>query len=103
MDIFSNPIIVAVVAILAIPAVTSGVTGLLRWVTEMTGVGPKVIVYAVSLILTGVLIATGGGGLPQAGDDPTAWVAAWIAWTTVNAELARRVYELLNERLETVD
>jgi hypothetical protein len=99
MDILDSPIILAVVAILAIPAVTSGITGLLSWITEMTGVGPKVIVYVVSLLLTGVLIAGGGGGLPQAGDDPAAWVAAWVAWTTVNAELARRVYELLNERL----
>jgi hypothetical protein len=94
-----NPIIVAVLALLALPGVTSFIVSLIRKATDSSGVKPEVIVYVASLAVTGLLLGTGTIDLPAWSGDPTAYVAAWIAWGGINAELARRVYELLWQRL----
>lgn len=94
-----NPIIVAVLALLALPGVTSFITSLLRRATDAGGVRPEVVVYVASLAVTGLLLLTGGLELPAWTGDPVALVGSWLAWGTANAELARRVYELLWQRL----
>jgi len=95
----SNPIIVALLALLALPGATSLLVSLIRKASDASGVKPEVIVYVASLAVTGLLLATGTVDLPTWTGDPTAYVGAWLAWGTVNAELARRVYELLWQRL----
>ena len=92
-----NPIWLAVVALLGIPAITSALTGVIKWVAEATGIPPKVLVYVASLVVTGLIVA--GTGIPVASGEPTVVVGAWLTWATVNAELARRIYEALWERL----
>ena len=94
-DVSTAPIMVAILALLAIPAVTSGVAALLRKLTDSTGVDPRVVVYAASVLITGLMVFTGTVDLPPFTGDPAAWVIAWMTWFTVNAEVARRVYEVL--------
>lgn len=94
-----SPIIVALLALLALPGVTSMVTAAIRKASDAAGIGPEVIVYAASLLVTGALVLSGTVELPAFAGDPAAYVLAWIAWGAVNAELARRVYELLWQRL----
>lgn len=95
----SNPIIVALLALLALPGATSLLVSLIRKASDASGVKPEVIVYVASLAVTGLLLATGTVALPAWTGDPTAYVGAWLVWGTANAELARRVYELLWQRL----
>lgn len=103
MDPLTHPLVIALLALLGIPAVTSGVTGAIKFLSDMTGVSPKVLVYGVSLALTGALLALTSTSLPSWEADPVVFVAAWLAWATVNAELARRIYETLWERLYPED
>lgn len=99
MDLTTNPIMVAILAALAIPAVTSAVSAVLRKLTDTAGLDPRVVVYAASLLITGLLVATGTVTLPEFSGDPSAYILAWLTWLTVNAELARRVYETLQTAL----
>lgn len=98
MDILSNPVVVAVLALLALPGITSGLAALLQRVGA-SGVDPRVVVYVASLVLTGAALLASGGSLPGATGEPSAVVAAWLTWLTVNAELARRLYEALLVRV----
>ena len=95
----SHPLMILVLALLALPGATSRVSAWLRRFSDATGADPRVVVYLVSLALTGVMIAMSDGTLPAWGGDPVAAVSARLTWATVNAELARRVYELLGERI----
>lgn len=94
-DVSTSPIMVALMALLAIPAITSGVTGVLRKLTDSTGVNPRIIVYVASVLITGLIVLSGAVTLPDWTGDPGGYVLAWGAWLTFNAELARRVYELI--------
>lgn len=95
LDVATSPIVVALMALLAIPAITSGVTGILRKVSDAGGVNPRVIVYTASILITGALVATGTVTLPDWTGDPGGYMLAWMAWLTANAELARRIYDLI--------
>jgi len=97
----SSPIIVAALALLALPGVTSVATSAIRTVSDASGVNPRVIVYVLSLVITGAVLVTGGVDLPAFVDDPTAYVGAWIAWASANAGLAKTVYEIFHPRLIT--
>lgn len=99
----SSPIIVALLAMLALPGVTSLVTSTIRRASDSLGIDPRVIVYTASLVVTGVLLVTGTVEFPAFDGDPAAFVGAWLVWGTTNAELARRVYELLLSRLTTTE
>lgn len=99
MDVTTQPIMVAILALLAIPAVTSGVTAILRRLTDGTGLDPRVVVYAASILITGLIVATGAVTLPSFDGDPSAYMLAWLAWLTANGELARRIYEVLQSAL----
>ena len=92
-----HPIWLAVVAVLGIPAVTSGATTVLDWLAHSTAIPSRVWVYLASLVITAGIIA--GAGVPTGIEDPALAVGAWLAWATANAELARRLYEALWERL----
>lgn len=94
-----NPIIVAVLAALALPGATSLVVSVIRKASDALSVDPRVIVYVASLGITGLLVANGVTPFPALGGDPSAMVGEWIVWGTANAELARRVYELLLSKL----
>jgi len=96
-----HPVWLAIVAFLGIPAVTSGVTGAVKIVSAYTGISPKVIVYLVSWLVTGAVIAWQGPVI--ANGDPVAVVGEWLLWTTANAELARRLYAALWERLPGIE
>ena len=102
MDILTNPVVVALFALLAIPAVTSGVAGLLKNLEAATGIGSRVWVYVASLIVTGLVLATSGVNLPTWTDDPALYAGAWIAWLGANAEITRRLYEALYERAKPI-
>ena len=97
----SSPIIVAILALLALPGVTSVATSAIRTVSDAAGVNPRVVVYVLSLAITGVILVTGGVELPAWADDPTAYVGAWIAWASANAGLAKTVYEIFHPKLVT--
>lgn len=94
-----SPVVAFVLAVLAVPGVTSLVTTGLRWISDNLGVKPTVVVYVASMAIVGGILASGGVELPAWAGDPVAYVGVWLAWATANAELARRVYELLVERL----
>lgn len=102
MDILTNPIVVALFALLAIPAVTSALAGVLKSAQAATGIPSKVFVYLASLLLTGLVLFTGGIQLPAWAGEPAGYVALWIGWLAANAEIARRLYEAINERIEPV-
>lgn len=99
MDILTHPLVVALMAILAIPGVTSGLTGILKGLADATGIGSKVWVYVASLAITGVILLTGAVELPAWTDDPALYTGAWLAWLVANAEIARRLHEALLERV----
>lgn len=99
MDVSTQPIMVAILALLAIPAVTSGVTAVLRKLTDGTGLDPRVVVYAASVIITGIILFSGAVTMPAFEGDPSAYMLAWMAWLTANGEIARRVYETLQSVL----
>lgn len=101
MEILTNPIVVALLALLAIPGVTSALTGLLKKAKDATGIDTRVFVYAASLLVTGAIVVTGGVTLPSLSGDPALAVGAWLAWLVANAEIARRLHEVLLERLPT--
>ena len=92
-------ILAFVAAVLAVPGVTSLVTSALRTVGDATGIDPALIVYVVSFVLTGVILATTGAGLPAWAGDGPGFVAALMAWGVANAEIARRLYEGLLSKL----
>lgn len=94
-----STVLAFVLAVLAVPGVTSILTSAIRALSDGLGIGPEVIVYVASVALTGVILATGAVDLPPWAGDPVAYVGAWLAWATANAELARRVYELIRERV----
>lgn len=95
----THPIIALILAALAIPGVTSGLAALIRKLSDALTVDPRVVVYVASLVITGGLIYIGKEALPEWGGEPAAYMLAWLAWATANAELARRVYELILEKL----
>lgn len=97
----SSPIIVTALALLAFQGVTSVATSAIRTVSDSSGVNPRVIVYVLSLAITGAVLVTGGVDLPAFVDDPTSYVGAWIAWASANAGLAKTVYEIFHPRLIT--
>lgn len=99
MDVSTQPIMVAILALLAIPAVTSGVAAIIRKLTDGTGLDPRVVVYAASILITGLIVATGAVTLPAFEGDPSTYMLAWMAWLVANGEIARRVYETLQSVL----
>jgi len=50
-------------------------------------------------VLTGIVLVMGGTQLPAWTGEPVAFVAAWLTWLTVNAELARRLFEAILEKV----
>lgn len=95
----SSPIIVAILALLALPGATSAATSVVRAISDAFGVNPRVVVYLVSLAVTGLLLVTGAVDLPAWAGDPVAFVGAWIAWAGANAGLAKTIYEILHPKL----
>ena len=95
----SSPIIVAILAVLALPGVTTIVTSVIRSASDAIGINPRVIIYLTSLVITGIVLLSGGVALPAWADDPTAYVGAWIAWTSANAGLAKTIYEIFHPKL----
>jgi len=91
-----NAIVVAALALLALPGATSAVTALIRKVTDSTGVSPRVVVYGVAAGLTGAIILTGSGpALPGAAADPTLTVSLWLTWATATGAVAEAIYRTL--------
>ena len=99
MDILSNPFILALFALLAIPGVTSALAGLLKTAKDATGIPSKVFVYVASLLITLGILLLARDGLPAWTGDPAAFVTLWLGYLVANAEVARRLYEAINERL----
>lgn len=95
-----SPIIVAVLSLLAIPAITSGLTGLLK--NLPVSIKPETVVYVASLILTGIVVLGNGGEMPLIDlGSPAETVAAWLAWAKVNSSSAQMVYDILRAKLLT--
>lgn len=94
-----SSVVTFLIAALAVPGVTSLITSGLRVVGDSLGVDPRVLVYVASIAVTGVILAQAGAALPAWAGDGPGFVAAWLALATTNAELARRVYELLLSKL----
>lgn len=98
-----HPIVVALLAILAIPGTTSAVASVVRTVSDAFGVNPRAVVYVVSLAVTGVVALVVRDSLPAWAGDPTLYVGAWLAWASANAGKAKTIYELLHPRLAPED
>lgn len=93
-----SPIIVAVLALLAVPGVTSFVTGIAKSIAP--SVKPETLVYIASLLLTGLWLWQSGGDLPGIDfGNPAASVALWLTWAKVNSSSAQAVYDLLKAAL----
>lgn len=95
----SNPIIVALLAVLALPGFTTAAVSVIRTVSDAFGVNPRAVVYILSLVVTGLLLLTGAVDFPSWAGDPTAYVAAWLTWAQVNSGIAKTIYELLTPKL----
>ena len=95
MDILSSPIVVLILALLAIPAVTSALTGGIRKLSAASGIPPQAIVYVASAIITGLVILATGTTLPGWSGDPAGYVAAWLVWAGANTALTRALYDVL--------
>jgi len=94
-DIMQSPIIIALLALLAVPGVTSALVTLLRRLTDSTGIPAPAVVYVASLLITGLVVLTSGATLPMLSGDPAEVVAAWLAWATANTLAARALYDVL--------
>ncbi len=96
----SNPILIAVVALLALPGVTSLAVAGIRSVSDALNIDPRGVVWLVSALVTVVIMASGTAeALPSFTGDPVSFVAAWLAWLTVNARAAEGVYDVLLSKL----
>lgn len=94
----SSPLIVALVALLAYPSVTSALTGILKTVSGK--VPPETVVYIASLLLTGAAVAMAGDKLPIFNLlDPVETVGAWLLWAKANSSSAQMVYDILKKAL----
>ena len=96
-DILSAPLVVAILAALAIPAVTSFLTAGLRRIAG--SVKPQAVLYVSSLIIVALVQWTAGVKLPGLTGSPTADVATWLGWATVNAAVAATLYDVLLAKL----
>lgn len=95
----SSPIIVALMAVLALPGATTAAVTVIRTMSDAFGVNPRAVVYVLSLVVTGLLLLTGTVDFPSWAGDPTTYVAAWLTWAQVNTGIAKTIYELLTPRL----
>jgi len=102
VDILAHPVVVALFALLAIPAVTSMLAGVLKGAQAATGIPSPVFVYVASLLITGAVMFMGGVDVPAWAGEPAAYVGAWLAWLAANAEIARRLYEALTEKVTPI-
>lgn len=94
----SEAVVLAFLAsVLAVPGAVSIITSIVRKVTDAVGVEPRLVVYVVAYILSGVIMA--GADLPAWAGDPFAYVVAWATVATVTAETARRLYDAILSHL----
>lgn len=96
-DIMSAPVVVAIMAVLAIPAITSILTAGLRYLAKW--IKPEAVLYIASLIVVALVQWMAGIHLPGLADSPTATVALWLSWATANSLLAATLYEVFLKRL----
>jgi len=96
MDVSSSPILVFVIAFLALPGIATVLTQFLTKGGER-GIHPKAVVYLVSLVLTGIVLVMQGdaSGIPTWTGDPILFIGAWQVWTATNAEVAKAIYRTL--------
>lgn len=95
-----SPIVQAVLALLAIPGVTSALVVLIRGLSDQVGIAPRVTVYGVSLVLVGIIGAMGGiDPIPAFTGDPTTYVAAWLTWAGLVGAMAESIYRTLKPKL----
>lgn len=97
----TNPIVTALVALLAVPGIASALTAVIRQVSDALGVKPRVVVYGVSTVVTGLIGLTGGlAALPGLDSDPTLVVSAWLTWAGATGALAESIYRTLQPILD---
>jgi hypothetical protein len=84
MDILSNPVVVAVLALIAVPAIASVITALLRKLVD-DGVKPQAVLYIVSAVVVALAMVTAGAKLPSV--DPGNPLASIAEWQTLAAGL----------------
>jgi len=95
-----SPIVQAVLALLAIPGVTSGLVVLVRGISDELGIAPRVTVYGVSLVVVAIIGATGGiDPIPAFGGEPATYVAEWLTWAGLVGAMAEAVYRTLKPKL----
>ena len=94
----SSPVLLAVLAVLAVPGVTSLLTKGLR--TFFPNVKGETLVYFASLVLTGVWMWSVGNPLPAIDlSNPPLMIFGWLAWAKVNSSNAELVYNALKAAL----
>ena len=93
-----SPIVVALLALLAIPAVASALTtGLLK--ATGWGIKPQTVVYVFcGLLIAGIAVVNGGVPMIDAA-NPAATVVAWQAWVAIQSEYTKALYDILFKRL----
>lgn len=95
-----DQVIMLLAVLLGLPIVNSLFTSLLRRFTDATGLDPRVLVYAVSVVVTALVVWQKPGDLPGFdSSNPAAFVTAWLALATTWAELAKVIYDKLLREL----
>ena len=96
-DIGSNQVIVALLSLLAVGALGSVVTGVLRSLGGTLGLDPKVLLYVVCAVIAFVIQAT--VGLPSFTGDPGLFWADALIFVQTSKTGAEVLYGLLLKNL----
>lgn len=96
-DIGSNSIVVALLSLLAVGALGSVVTGVLRSLGASLGLDPKTLLYVVCGVIAVVIQAT--VGLPSFTGDPSLFWADALIFVQTSKTGAEVLYGLLLQRL----
>lgn len=96
-DIGSNQVVIAIVSLLAVGAVASIATGLLRTVGATLGLDPKTLLYGICLLIALGVQAT--VGIPSFTGDPDLWLADLLLFIQTAKTGGQVLYGILLKRL----
>jgi len=98
MDILANPFVVALLALLGVPAVASFLTTVLLKAGG-AGLKPQTVVYVVCAIIV-TLVTVLGGSLPLIdAANPVATMAAWMMFVAGLGKLTEALYDVVFKKL----
>ena len=99
MDILSQPLVVALLALLAVPAVASFLTTLLLK-AGAAGLKPQTVVYLICAVIVTLVVVLSGEAMPLIdAANPVATISAWMMFVAGLGKLTEALYDVVFKRL----